>query len=152
MVTTDQVLLHLVGDYVMQSQWMADNKAKRAWPCICHVIVYTLPFLLLTTSIPALVFILSTHFLIDRFRLARYVNWVKNHMAPFVRLNLNPHDRKTYLTLTKWRPFPPFKECQQTGYHDQTLEPHPVWMRVWLFIIVDNILHLILNSFAIRYL
>lgn len=70
----DQLLCHLVGDYVLQNQAMADNKTSSwKWAAI-HVAFYTLPFLLLTTHWKALAVISGTHLIIDRFRLARY--WV----------------------------------------------------------------------------
>lgn len=149
MINADQIFLHLVGDYVLQSQWMADNKSKRTWPCLIHVVAYTLPFMMLTRSWPALLFILSTHALIDRYQLARYVIWAKNHLAPFAWLNVDPHDYDTYLSWTVWKPFPRWKECQKTGFHDQTTTPAPLWLRTWLLIIVDNTLHIGLNGLAI---
>ena len=77
-VTADQILAHLIGDYVLQSHWMAQEKTKQSFAAAVHATTYTLPFLFLTQSVAALAFILWTHFLIDRFRLARYVVWAKN--------------------------------------------------------------------------
>jgi len=77
-----QILLHLIGDYILQNHWMAVNKVKRWIPAVIHVTLYTIPFLLITSSATALFIIWSTHLLIDRFRLAKYipilVNWNKN--------------------------------------------------------------------------
>ena len=39
-------LAHMVGDYVIQSHWMAVEKTKRWWPAIAHGVTYGLPFLL----------------------------------------------------------------------------------------------------------
>ncbi len=33
---------HLVGDYLIQNDWMAQNKKQRTWPCLVHVTLYTL--------------------------------------------------------------------------------------------------------------
>lgn len=84
-----ELLCHLIGDYCLQNQWMADNKTRRSWPCLVHCLLYTLPFLLLTRSPAALAVIFVTHFLIDRFRLAGY--WVRlyrigqgDHVPPFL--------------------------------------------------------------------
>lgn len=151
MITGSQIVVHLVGDYILQSDWQALNKSKRSWPCLIHVILYTLPFLFLTQSWKALAFIAVTHFLIDRFGLARYVMWLKNHIGPFARLELDP-TQMNYL-MWNWRdPYFPWKECQQTGYHDQGNDLRPNWIRVWLLIIADNTLHLILNGIALRFL
>lgn len=78
----EQLILHLVGDYVTQSDWMASQKTTRYLPAFVHATVYSLPFLLLRLSWIAFAIILGTHFLIDRFRLAKYVVWAKNFIAP----------------------------------------------------------------------
>lgn len=76
--TADQLIAHAVGDYIIQSDWMARNKTSKTLAAAVHAGTYTLPFLLLTQSLMALAFICGTHFLIDRFRLARFVVWLKN--------------------------------------------------------------------------
>lgn len=76
--TADQIVAHLVGDYILQSHWMATEKTKRSLAAAIHAGLYTLPFLMLTQSIAALAIICGTHFLIDRYRLARFVVWAKN--------------------------------------------------------------------------
>lgn len=79
-ITADQILAHLVGDYILQSHWMATNKTKDSLAALLHAVTYTIPFALITGSVAALAFICGTHFLIDRFRLARFVVWAKNGM------------------------------------------------------------------------
>lgn len=76
--TADQIVAHLVGDYILQSHWMAQNKGKRSMAAAAHAVAYTLPFLLITTSVAALAAICVSHFIIDRWRLARFVVWLKN--------------------------------------------------------------------------
>ena len=129
-----ELILHLIGDYVTQSDWMAQNKTKRSWPALCHAVVYSLPFLLLKPSWMAFAVILVTHFLIDRFRLARFVVYAKN-------LALSPHrpcDRE------RWR----WLNCSTTGYPSDA----PPWLAVWLLIAADNTLHLAINHLAISWL
>lgn len=123
----EQILLHLIGDYVTQTDWMAREKTKRSWPALAHAVVYSIPFLLITTSPWALLVICSTHFLIDRCRLARYVVFAKNWIT----------DRG----LT-------WGDCQATGYPSST----PPWLAFWLLIIADNTLHLCINYAALRWL
>jgi hypothetical protein len=125
----EQLILHLVGDYVLQSDWMAAEKTKRSWPCLAHVLVYTLPFLLVTSSPWALGMILSTHFLLDRFRLIRYMLWLKNMLGS-----------------AEYRR--PWSECTGTGYPSEK----PAWLAVWLMIVADNAVHLAINYAAIRWL
>lgn len=144
-----QLILHLIGDYITQSHWMAENKTKRSWPAMVHAIVYSLPFLLLKPSLSAFAVILGTHFLIDRFRLARCVVWGKNRIfgarPPYPTgsddlegiSNYDDHDRK-------WS----WSNCSATGYPSEV----PAWLSVWLLIIADNTLHLTINYLALRFL
>lgn len=78
MITADQIAAHLVGDYILQSNWMATEKTKKSIAAAVHAVSYTIPFALITYNIYALMVISITHFVIDRFRLARYVVWLKN--------------------------------------------------------------------------
>lgn len=123
----EQLLLHLIGDYLTQTDWMAIEKTKRNAAAIAHAVVYSLPFLLLGPSLVAFAVILVTHFFIDRYRLARYVvfakNWITNRSL-------------------KWA------DCSATGYHKDT----PPWLAFWLLIIADNTLHLCINYGALRWL
>lgn len=120
------MLAHLVGDYLIQSHWMATEKVKRWWPAVAHGITYTLPFLLVTRSLAALAVIAGTHVVIDRYRLARFVTWAKNQAAPADH---------------RFDPTP-------TGYPWQA----PEWLAVWLLIIADNTIHLLINFAAVTWL
>lgn len=124
--TADALVAHAVGDYVLQSDWMANEKTKRSLAALVHVLTYGLPFLLITRSVPALLVIVGTHFVIDRWRLARYVVWAKNFLAP----------RRSNL---------PWSDCTGTGYPPD----RPPWMAVWLLIIADNIMHVSINAAAL---
>lgn len=68
------ILLHLVGDYLTQNDWIANHKTKRTDVALLHVSLYSLPFLVIVPSAYWLVVFLS-HFFIDRYRLAVY--WIK---------------------------------------------------------------------------
>jgi hypothetical protein len=129
LISADQILLHLIGDYIVQSDWMAGEKTKKSVAALAHAVTYTLPFLFLTESLIALAFIGFTHFIIDRWRLARYVCWVKNLPSP-----------KQYRH--------PWTECSGTGYH----KDRPAWLAVWLMIVADNTMHVALNGIALKYL
>lgn len=78
MFTADQIVAHLVGDYIFQSHWMATEKIKKSLAAAVHAVCYTLPFLFITLNPVALAVICGTHFLIDRFRIARVIVWLKN--------------------------------------------------------------------------
>lgn len=216
-----QLIAHLCGDYLAQSQWMAENKTKRSWPAFVHALLYSLCFVPLLWSaghwhfdkacvtsvdhfgnetvcsyelktppeveaykvyadklvwsphvfrwLPWLV-IFVTHFLIDRFRLARYVVWAKNWLGPrknwyfYIGHKVGCHafwDDKYVEEFTdpsgvRWscvqsdtvnQPTPPLSACP-TGYPTST----PIWMATWLLIIADNTCHLFINYLALRYL
>lgn len=123
----EQLILHLIGDYITQTDWMAKNKGKSTIPAAVHAGVYSLPFLLLMPSLAAIVVILITHFLIDRFRLARFVVYGKNWIT-------NPSLR--------------WADASATGYH----KDDPAWLSVWLLIVADNTIHLTINYAALRWL
>ena len=126
LITADQLILHAIGDYILQSDWMAEWKTKRWHAAIIHAFMYSLPFILLQPSVAAWLCIFLTHAAIDRYRLARYVVWAKNWMGP----NL------------------PWSECCATGYPKE----RPAWMTVWLMIAADNIIHVCINGAALKWL
>lgn len=128
------LLAHLIGDYIIQSNWMAQTKTSQWWPAIAHGVTYTVPFAAInllpglegSISLPALAVIGGTHIIIDRFRLAKHLVWLKNLMAP-----------KAYRS-----------PRTATGYPDDT----PPFLSVWLMIIVDNTAHLLINLLAVIYI
>ena len=126
MFTADQIIAHFVGDYILQSDWMVREKSRRWLAVLVHVIFYTLPFLFLTTNPVTLAIIAGTHMVIDRYRLARYVIWIRNY---------------------PWPGSKPWSECKDTGFDESV----PKFLAVWLFIIVDNICHILINGLAINY-
>lgn len=115
-----QILLHLIGDYLLQNDWMAARKTQfnlEGWlACFIHSIFYTLPFSFFY-SLQTCAIILVTHFLIDKFQLALY--WIR---------------------LINWR-----KQSTNYGFS----EKKPEWVALWLFVITDNSFHLIINYAAI---
>ena len=123
----EQLILHLFGDYITQTDWMARNKTNKPFPAIVHAVIYTIPFMLLTTSIAALGVIMYTHLMIDHYRLARYIVFAKNWITD---------------SSIRW------DECNKTGYPENV----PVWMATWLLIIADNTMHLAINYAALRWL
>lgn len=123
------LLAHLVGDYLLQSHWMACEKTKRWWPAVAHAVTYTVPYVFVTQSVWALLTIGVTHAVIDRYRLARHVVWFKNQLAP-----------KSFR--------PAWADSKSTGYPSDT----PLWMSTWLMIIADNTLHLLINTASVVWL
>ncbi len=141
------LLCHFMGDFWLQTPWMALNKSKKTFNCLVHVLIYTTCFLLLTTSWKALLFIGITHFILDRWHvILRRTIWWKNHF---------PTGK-----------YPPFKYCDTTGYFDTSPinsckpdeaipyygHPQPFYITIWLYIFQDNILHLLCNLIALTLL
>ena len=121
------LLAHLVGDYIAQSHWMATRKTSAWVPAIAHGLAYTTCHLVVTRSWLALLIIGGTHVVIDRYRLARHLVWIKNHLAP---RSGQPR---------------PWAECSATGYDPEV----PGWLAVNLMIVCDNTLHLVINFSAV---
>lgn len=118
-----RLLAHLTGDYIVQTDWMANEKTSRSLPAAAHALTYTACFLPLTRDWRRLAIIGGTHFVIDRWRLAKHVAWAKNQLAP-----------------KAWRP-----AHTATGYSDE----RPPWLAFWLLIITDNSIHLAINELAL---
>ena len=157
----EQLLLHLFGDYILQSHWMAGAKRKYTYAAALHAGAYTAPFYLLATAAPnphlAMAVIFWTHFFIDRFGLARYVIWLKNWSGEF-RPWLMVEDFDVWKAKGGdtdkrfphfFQPTPPWRFCEETGFPPNDPEP---FLAVWLLIIVDNTLHLAINYAALRWL
>ena len=120
------LIAHVIGDYVLQSSWMAQEKSAHWWPAIAHALAYGLPFLVITRSPGALLVIVGTHAVIDRYRLARYVVWATDHLAPAGSV-------------------PRWSQCRATGFPPDL----PAWLATGLLIITDNTMHVIINSGAL---
>ena len=57
--------LHFVSDFILQSNWMAQNKSKSNLALFTHVLVYSLPFMLI--GFWYAIINASLHFIIDYF-------------------------------------------------------------------------------------
>ena len=146
-----QLLLHLTGDYLLQSDHMgARKRSSTLWAGI-HALIYSLPFLLLEPSWTAWSVICGTHLLIDRFGLARYLIWAKNILLGLwperilCLMSRNP-DR-----LVEWesdRRRLAWKNCSATGYPANV----QVWLATTLLIVADNSLHLLINWASLEWL
>jgi len=66
------ILAHLIGDYLLQNDWMAGNKKKNSWICLVHIITYMIPFLLTDLNWLQLLLIAAQHYIQDR---THFVAW-----------------------------------------------------------------------------
>jgi hypothetical protein len=132
---------HMFGDYVVQTDHMARNKVKTAdapdgvLEAAQHALIYSLCYLPVTRSPKALAVIGSTHYVIDRYRLAKKVVWARNQLAP-------SESRYPY---AEAGPF-----GQRMGQFDgEVVAMSPDWLSGWLLFLCDNAMHLAINEWAI---
>lgn len=121
------LVAHLIGDYALQSHAMATRKTSSwRWAAI-HAAFYSIPFVLLAalSSHPserwavALAVIAGTHAAIDRLGIAG--RWCRFYGVGHPGLWARP----------------------------EHFEPPPPYIGAWLTIIVDNSMHVAINSAAI---
>jgi hypothetical protein len=60
------LIAHLIGDFILQNEWMATNKKSSSVACGVHVAVYMLPFLLCDLPWYQFGLIAAQHFVQDR--------------------------------------------------------------------------------------
>lgn len=67
------LLVHLVGEFLLQNNWMDVRKDDFSWPCIVHVLIYTaLCFFCITGLLWYQLFPIAVlHFFQDRFAIAK---------------------------------------------------------------------------------
>ena len=127
------VLAHLLGDYVVQNEHMAVTKVRTpeapggAAAAVAHAATYTACHVPLTRSVRALAVMGGTHYVIDRYRLAKRVVWARNQIAPLV-------SRYAY------------EDAGPFGEKDGS----PAWLAGWLLFLCDNTMHLAINEWALR--
>lgn len=123
-----RLLAHLVGDYVLQNDWEANEKVNSSLPAAVHAVKYTAAFLPLTRNLKALAVIGGTHYVLDRYRLAKQLAWFKNQVAVPARFRYTWEVGK-----------------ENAGYGPNT----PPFMSVWLMIAADNTVHMLINELAL---
>jgi hypothetical protein len=66
------IYAHLIGDYIIQNDWMAQNKKKSDLHCAIHVVTYMIPFLLCGLNWWQMLLIAAQHYHSDR---TNFVGW-----------------------------------------------------------------------------
>lgn len=146
-----QLLFHLVGDYLLQSEHMSQKKRSSSVWAGFHAITYSLLFLLLEPSWTAWGVICGSHFLIDRFGLARYVAWLKNLVLGLWPMGLLLTISGQAGGTAEWendRHRLSWANCKTTGYPSE-MQP---WLAAMLLIVCDNTIHLLINWVSLRWL
>lgn len=72
---------HLIGDFLLQSSWMAKNKASKWLPLLAHVTVYTIVVGIFGAmsgglALAAIALIIISHIILDRRTFVSF--WVRN--------------------------------------------------------------------------
>ncbi len=131
-----QLILHGIGDYFLQTDKQALNKKKVGlyglWCCLIHCITYSLLFIFIG-SWKAVSVIFITHFIIDRTNLVAYLLAIKNNVI-----------------YSSYKDFPGSKKYNIENFGFGLERPFAI--SIWLYIICDNIFHIICNYVALKYL
>ncbi len=59
-------VVHLIGDFITQNDWMAINKKKNSFACLIHIFVYLIPFVFCDLAWWQIALIGIQHFAQDR--------------------------------------------------------------------------------------
>ena len=126
-----QFLCHQIGDWILQSHWMAVEKTKSITAALIHAVAYTLPFLIYSLIFfswvqSSLIFVVvaGLHFFIDHYRLAIMVSYWKNKLAP----------KKNQVD---------WEQCHATGYPKEV----NFQLSLQLMFSTDQALHYVTNYF-----
>jgi hypothetical protein len=119
-----QLLAHLVGDYLLQTHYEAMEKTNHWLPAATHAGKYTAAFVPLTRNPKALATIGLTHMVLDHYRLAKHVNFLRNQAVP--------------------------KEYRSTNLANAgSPEMVPGGLAMALMIVTDNTIHMLINEWAL---
>lgn len=79
------IFCHLVGDYVLQGDFIAKTKGENWYHLIVHCLLYTLPFYVVFGLDWKLSIIFATHIIIDVLK-ARYkkINYVVDQLLHYI--------------------------------------------------------------------
>ncbi len=131
-----QLILHGIGDYFLQTSKQALSKKKPGKygliQCLLHCFTYSLPFLLIG-SWKAVIVIFLTHFAIDRTNIVAYLIAIRDN-------NVYPGHKE-------------FPDSRKYNIDNFGFPPErPFAVSIWLYIICDNLFHIICNYLALKYL
>ena len=86
------IIGHLVGDYLLQNDWMALNKKQHSLPCAVHCTLWTLAVCGFAgwISLPAIAVLWVTHFIQDRTHIIEFWMTKINRQPEFVKPPFTP--------------------------------------------------------------
>lgn len=79
------IFCHLIGDYVLQTDYIAQTKGTNWYHLIVHCMLYCLPFFVIYGLTWQLLFIFVTHMVIDPIK-ARYnkINYITDQLLHYI--------------------------------------------------------------------
>lgn len=125
------LLGHLVGDYLFQTQAMAVNKKNPGWKgftyCMEHCLLYTLAVCLFVGRWDWIIIvgIFLSHYIVDRYK---WLLWLHHHFYKRPPMLLNPGTEIDY----------------EFAYNTS--------ISVFVYIMMDNTIHLVTMYLLLRYL
>ena len=78
---------HFIGDYILQTDFLAKTKGDNIWHLFIHSVLYSLPFMIAFGFNWKVPFIIGTHIVIDALK-ARYkvINYVTDQVLHLMAL------------------------------------------------------------------
>lgn len=79
------IACHMIGDYVLQSDYIARTKGENVWHLLVHCLLYTVPFAYVFGINLNLLALFISHFVID-IEKAKYkaINYETDQLAHFI--------------------------------------------------------------------
>jgi len=126
MFTADQIVAHLVGDYLAQHSKIQDAISRRPFRArLLSAHLYVIPILFITNNIFAIALIVGLRASIDGYTIARWAVWLRRAMSS---------------------PFNPPK-MTITGFDENTT---PIIAALWFLIIINNVINIIFNGIVLH--
>ena len=83
------IVCHLIGDYVLQSEFIANTKGNNCYHLFVHCVLYCVPFLIMYGFVWQLVVTFILHLIVDPLK-ARYkqISYVQDQLIHYLTLVL----------------------------------------------------------------
>ena len=83
------VMCHLIGDYVLQNDFIASTKGSNRYHMLVHSILYCVPFAMVFGIEVRLLFMFLSHFVIDTCKgRYNYINYVQDQIFHCIYLSI----------------------------------------------------------------
>ena len=79
---------HMLGDYVLQTDFLAKTKGTNVWHMLAHCVTYTVPFAFVFGIDWRIWFLLVLHLLIDALKALHYIGYVSDQVAHLLAMTV----------------------------------------------------------------